>query len=209
MNITARDVANLRQATGVGMMDAKRALHAAKGDVQIAITALRKAGATQAATKADRTANEGIIVSYVHAGNQVGVLLELNAETDFVVRTDDFKILGHDLALHIAAMNPQYLRREDVPKDVLDKEREIIAGQLKTEGKPTEMIAKITEGKLDKFYSEAVLLDQPFVKDDTKTVGERVTEAIQSIGENIQVARFTRYAIKGNPSCSMESSAAE
>lgn len=203
MAITAADVKKLRDMTGVGMMDAKRALDESAGDMDKAVDALRKSGASKAAKKADRTASEGIIVSYIHPGGQVGVLVELNSETDFVARNDDFKTLATDIALHIAAMNPQYLKREDVPASVLDKEREIIADQLKTEGKPAEMIEKITEGKLDKFYGEVVLLDQAFVKDDKQTVGALVTSAIQTIGENIQIAGFTRYAIKGNPSCSL------
>lgn len=203
MAITAADVKKLRDMTGVGMMDAKRALDESAGDMDKAVDALRKSGASKAAKKAERSASEGIIVSYIHPGGQVGVIVELNSETDFVARNDDFKMLASDIALHIAAMNPQYLKREDVPATVVDKEREIIAEQLKTEGKPAEMIEKITEGKLDKFYTEVVLLDQPFVKDDKQTVGELVTTAIQTIGENIQIASFTRYAIKGSPSCSM------
>lgn len=203
MAITAADVAKLRQMTGVGMMDAKRALDESGGDMDQAVDALRRAGAAKAAKKADRSAGEGVIVSYIHPGGQVGVLVELNAETDFVARNADFKALASDIAIHIAAMNPQYLKRQDVPADVIDREREIITDQLKAEGKPAELVAKITDGKLEKFYSEVVLLDQPFAKDDSTTVGSLVTEAIQSIGENIQVARFTRFAIKGSPSCSI------
>lgn len=203
MAITAADVKKLRDMTGVGMMDAKRALDESGGDIDKAVDALRKAGASKAAKKADRSAGEGIIVSYIHPGGQVGVLVELNSETDFVARNDDFKTLANDIALHIAAMNPQYLKRDDVPADVIAKEKEIIAEQLKAEGKPAAMIEKITEGKLDKFYSEVVLLDQAFVKDDSQTVGELITKAIQTIGENIQVARYARFAIKGGPSCSM------
>lgn len=204
MAITAADVKKLRDLTGVGMMDAKKALTEAQGNVDAAVDALRKAGAAKAAKKADRAANEGIVVSYVHGNGQVGVLLELNSETDFVARNEDFKALGNDLVLHIAAMNPQYLNRESVPADVVAKEREIIAEQLKNEGKPAEMIEKITEGKLDKFYGEVVLLEQPFVKDDSMTVGDLIQAAIQKIGENIQVARFARFAIKGGPSCSLD-----
>lgn len=203
-HITATDVAKLRQMTGVGIMDAKRALEESAGDVDKAVDALRKAGAAKAAKKADREANEGLIVSYVHGNGQVGVLVELNSETDFVARNDDFAALGLDLALHIAAMNPQYLRREDVPTELLMKERSIIVEQLRNEKKPAEMIDKIAEGKLEKFYSELVLLEQPFVKDDKKTVGQLITEAIQTIGENIQIARYARFAIKGGPSCSLE-----
>lgn len=204
MAITAADVKKLRDMTGVGMMDAKRALDESGGDIDKAVDALRKAGAAKAAKKADRSASEGVVVSYIHPGGQVGVLVELNSETDFVARNDEFKTLANDIALHIAAMNPQYLKRDDVPAEVLDKEREIIADQLKSEGKPAEMIAKITEGKIEKYYTEVVLLDQPFVKDDSQTVGELVTKAIQAIGENIQVARYARFAIKGGPSCSVD-----
>ena len=203
MAITAADVKKLREMTGVGMMDAKRALDEAGGDFDAAVDALRKAGAAKAAKKADRAANEGVVFSYVHGNAQIGVLLELNSETDFVARNDQFQALGSDIALHIAAMNPLYIKREDVPSDVVEKEREIIAEQLKSEGKPAEMIEKITDGKLDKYYQEVVLLEQAFVKDDAKTVGDLLQAAIQTIGENIQIARFARFAIKGGPSCSL------
>ncbi len=206
MSITAADVAKLRQMTGVGMMDAKRALDESGGDMEKAIAALRKSGAAKAATKADRSASEGIIVSYIHPGGQVGVLVELNAETDFVARNADFKTLATDIALHVAAASPQYLRREDVPASIIAKERDIIAesNSAKASLDKPDLLEKIIAGKLEKFYSEVVLLDQPFVKDDSKTVGQLVTEAIQSIGENIKIARFARFAIKGSPSCSLE-----
>lgn len=204
MAFTAADVKKLRDATGVGMMDAKRALEGANGNFDAAVEALRKAGAAKAAKKADRAAAEGIVVSYVHGNSQVGVLLELNSETDFVARNDDFKALANDIALHIAAMNPQYLSVEDVPADVVAKEREIIAEQLKNEGKPADRIEQILEGKLKKFYSEVVLLEQPFVKDDALTVSALIQAAIQKIGENIRVARFVRFAIKGGPSCALD-----
>lgn len=203
MPITAADVKKLREMTGVGMMDAKKALDEANGDFDAAVEVLRKAGAAKAAKKADRAANEGIVVSYVHGNGQIGVLLELNSETDFVARNDDFKALGNDLALHIAAMNPLYLNREAVPADVVAKEREVIGAQLAAEGKPEAMIEQITNGKMDKFYAECVLLEQSFVKDDSMTVGELLQGVIQKIGENIQIARFVRFAIKGGPSCSL------
>ena len=208
-SFTAADVKKLRDATGVGMMDAKRALDNTDGNFEVAVDELRKAGAAKAAKKADRAAAEGIVVSYVHGNNQVGVLLELNSETDFVARNDDFKTLASDLALHIAAMNPQYLAVADIPADVVAKEREIIVAQLESEGKPADRVEQITEGKLKKFYGETVLLEQPFVKDDSVTVGALIQGAIQKIGENIRIARFVRFAIKGNPSCQLDLSKSE
>lgn len=204
MVITAADVKKLRDATGVGMMDAKKALTQAGGNFEAAVEALRKAGAAKAAKKADRAAAEGVIIAYVHGNSQVGVLVELNSETDFVARNEDFKALGNDIALHIAAMNPQYLSVDEIPTDVLAKEKEIISEQLKNEGKPADRIEQIIEGKLKKFYSEVVLLEQAFVKDDKMTVGELIQAAVQKIGENIRVARFVRFAIKGGPSCSLD-----
>lgn len=197
MGISAADVKKLRDATGVGMMDAKQALQDADGNFDGAVEALRKKGTAKAAKKADRAANEGVITSYIHPGGQIGVLVELNSETDFVARNEQFQLLAKDLGLHIAAAHPQYLRRDDIPADVVAKEREIFVEQLKTEGKPAEKIEQIVEGKLNKWYGEVVLLDQPFVKDDSKTVSELLTEAIQAIGENIQIARFARFSIKG------------
>ncbi len=203
MGISAQDVKRLRDATGVGMMDAKQALTDSGGDFEAAVEMLRKKGAAKAATKADRTASEGVIVSYIHPGGQVGVLVELNAETDFVARTAEFQTLAKDLALHIAAANPLYLKRADIPSEVVAKEREIMVEQLRGEKKPTDRIDQIVEGKLAKWYSEVVLLDQPFVKDDSKTVGQLIQDAIQTIGENIQLTRFARFTITGSPICSI------
>jgi len=204
MAVSAADVKKLRDATGVGMMDAKKALDQANGDFDMAVDALRKAGAAKAAKKADRTAVEGVVVSYIHPGSQIGVLLELNSETDFVGRNEQFQVLANDLALHIAASNPLYIRREDVSEEVVAKEKEIIAEQLKAAGKPADKVDQIVEGKLNKWYEEVVLFDQPYVKDDKKTVGALLQESIQTIGENIQISRFARFTIKGNPSCQLD-----
>jgi len=191
--ITAQMVNDLRVATGAGLLDCKKALTEANGNVEEATTILRKKGAASAAKKADRATKEGLIESYIHVGGKVGVLLEVNCETDFVARNDDFKQLCKDLCLQIAAANPLYVNRADVPEADLAKEREIAAAQV--QGKPPAAVQKIVEGKLDKFYSTIVLLDQPFVKLPEKTVKEIITEKITKIGENIQVRRFTRYQL--------------
>lgn len=195
MAITAQEVQRLREQTGVGIMDAKRALADAAGDLTAAVELLRKQGALKAATKADREAGEGKIFSYVHGNAQIGVLLELNSETDFVARSDKFAELGQDLCLHIAAMNPAYLKRDDIPAAVLEGEAEIAREQAK--GKPMEIIEKIVAGKIDKFASEVVLLEQLFVKDDSRTITDLVHEATQVLGENIQIHRFVRFQISG------------
>lgn len=195
MAITAQEVQKLREQTGVGIMDAKKALTEANGDMDAAIELLRKQGALKAAKKADREAGEGKIFSYVHGNAQLGVLIELNSETDFVARSDKFAELGQELCLHIAAMNPAYIQREDIPSGVLEAEREVAHEQVKN--KPVEIIEKIVQGKIDKFASEVVLLEQPFVKDDSRTVQELLNEATQVLGENIQIRRFARFQISG------------
>ena len=191
--ITATMVNDLRSATGAGLLDCKKALTEANGNVEEATTILRKKGAASAAKKADRTTKEGLIESYIHVGGKVGVLLEVNCETDFVARNDDFKQLCKDLCLQIAAASPLYVSRDQVPEADVAKEREIAAAQVA--GKPPAAVQKIVEGKLDKFYSTICLLDQPFVKQPEKSLKEIITEKITKIGENIQVRRFTRYQL--------------
>ena len=195
--VTASAVKSLREKTGAGMVDCKNALVEANGDESAAIEILRKKGMATASKKAGRTTAEGAVGSYIHMGGKVGVLVEINCESDFVARRDEFQQLVKDVAMHIAAADPRYATRAEVPADILDKEREILMEQLKNDpknaGKPEDVLGKIIEGRLNKFYEEAVLLDQPFVKDPSKTVGELVTEKIASIKENISVRRFTRY----------------
>ena len=186
-------VNDLRTAPGAGLLDCKKALVEANGNVEEATTILRKKGAASAAKKADRTTKEGLIHSYIHVGGKVGVLIEVNCETDFVARNEDFKTFVNDLCLQIAAANPSYVSRDQVPEADLAKEREIAAAQV--QGKPPAAIQKIVEGKLEKFYSNVCLLDQPFVKLPEKSVKDMLTEKIAKIGENIQVRRFTRYQL--------------
>jgi len=191
--ITAQMVNELRSATGAGLLDCKKALTEANGNVDEATTILRKKGAASAAKKADRTTKEGLIESYIHVGGKVGVLIEVNCETDFVARNDDFKQLCKDLCLQVAAANPLYVSRDQVPEADLAKEREIAAAQVL--GKPPAAVQKIVDGKIEKFYSTICLIDQPFVKLPEKTVKEIITEKITKIGENIQVRRFTRFQL--------------
>jgi elongation factor Ts len=195
--ITASAVKSLREKTGAGMVDCKNALVEANGDEAAAIEILRKKGIATADKKAGRVTAEGAVGSYIHMGGKVGVLVEINCESDFVARGEEFQQLLKDVAMHIAAANPLYTNRNEVPADVLDKEREILMEQLKNDpknaGKPDEVLAKIIEGRLNKFYEENVLVDQPFVKDPAKTIGDLVTEKIASIKENITIRRFTRY----------------
>ena len=193
MAITASDVNALRQKTGVGMMDCKKALTEANGDMDKAVEILREKGMATAAKKAGRIAAEGIVDSYIHMGGKVGVLVEVNCETDFVARGDQFKALVHDIALQIAASKPLYVTKEEVPQDVLDKEKEILKIQAMNEGKPEAIAEKMVLGRIKKYYEDFCLLEQPFVKDPSKTVGQLITEAIASIGEKITVRRFTRY----------------
>ena len=196
-DITAGAVKSLREKSGAGMIDCKNALVEANGDETAAMEILRKKGVATAGKKAGRVTAEGAVGSYIHMGGKVGVLVEINCESDFVARGEEFQQLVKDVAMHVAAADPRFTRREDVPADVLDKEREITREQLKNDpknsGKPEEVLTKIVEGRLNKFYEENVLLDQPFVKDPSKTIGELVAEKIGSIKENIAVRRFTRY----------------
>jgi elongation factor Ts len=193
--ITAQMVGDLREKTGAGLLDCKKALTEANGNVEEAIVILRKKGAASAARKAERTTREGLIESYIHVGGKVGVMVEVNCETDFVARNDEFKTFCRDLCLQIAAANPLYVRREDVPAADLAKEREIALAQV--QGKPPTAIQRIVEGKLEKYYSTVCLLDQPFVKQPEKTVKDIVTEKVAKIGENIQVRRFVRFQLGG------------
>ncbi|MBM3851787.1 MAG: translation elongation factor Ts [Verrucomicrobia bacterium] len=193
ITISAQAVANLREQTGAGLLDCKKALTEANGNHEEAITILRKKGAASAAKKAERATKDGIIESYIHVGSRVGVMIEVNCETDFVARNEAFRIFVKDLCLQIAAASPLYVSRAEVPEAELAKEREIAAAQV--QGKPPAAVQKIVEGKLEKYYSMACLLDQPFVKVPEKTVKEILTEQITKIGENIQVRRFVRYQL--------------
>ena len=191
--ITAQMVGDLREKTGAGLLDCKKALTEANGNVEEAITILRKRGAASAAKKAERATREGLIESYIHIGGKVGVMIEVNCETDFVARNEEFKVLCRDLCLQIAAANPTYVRREEVPEADLAKERDIASAQV--QGKPPAAIQKIIEGKLEKYFSTVCLLDQPFVKQAEKSVKDIITEKVAKIGENIQVRRFVRYQL--------------
>lgn len=193
--VTAAMVKELRERTGAGMMDCKKALAETGGDMQKAIDYLREKGLAAAAKKAGRVAAEGVVDAYIHPGGKVGVLLEVNCETDFVARTDDFRALVHDLALQVAAAKPGFVRREDVPEEVLAREKEILAAQAAGEGKPEKVIGKIVEGRLEKFFKEACLLEQPFIKNPDITVGQLVNEHIARLGENIIVRRFVRFEL--------------
>ena len=190
---TSQDVAKLRQATGVGMMDCKKALTETNGDFDKAVTYLREKGMAAAAKKADRIAAEGVVASYIHGGGKIGVLVEVNCETDFVAKTDAFQALCKDIAMQIAASNPKYVRREEVPADVIESEKSIAKQQAINEGKKPEFADKIVEGRLNKFYKEVCLMEQEFVKDPSKTIADLITEATLKIGEKISIRRFTRY----------------
>ncbi len=190
---TASDVMNLRQRTGAGMMDCKKALTESNGDVEKAVEILREKGIATAAKKASRIAAEGVVESYIHMGGKVGVLVEVNCETDFVARGDKFKGLVHDIALHIAAAKPEYVNADEVPTDVLEKEKEILRQQALNEGKPEKIVDRMVEGRIKKYYEDFCLMDQKFVKDPDKTVSQIVTDAIAAIGEKITVRRFVRY----------------
>jgi len=193
--ITAKMVNDLRVQTGAGLLDCKKALTESNGNVEEATTILRKKGVASAAKKADRSTKEGVIESYIHFSGKVGVLIEVNCETDFVARTDEFRSFVKDLCLQIAAANPTYVSRDQVPEAELNAEKEIAAAQV--QGKPPAAVQKIVEGKLEKFYSTACLLDQPFVKLPEKSVKEILTEKIAKTGENIQVGRFVRFQLGG------------
>jgi elongation factor Ts len=192
-NISASAVKELREMTGVGMMDCKKALVEAEGNMERAAELLREKGLANAAKKAGRIAAEGVVESYIHMGGKIGVLVEINCETDFVAKTPEFRSFVRDIAMHIAASNPRFLSRDEVTTDIIEKEKEILAAQARNEGKPEKIIERMVEGRIDKFYSENCLLEQSFVKDSDKTVKEVVTEKIQTTGENISIRRFVRY----------------
>jgi len=194
-SISAKDVAELRRQTGAGMMDCKKALAETGGDFAKATEWLRAHGVARADTRAGRAAKQGLVESYVHHSGKIGVLLEINCETDFVARTDDFKQLARDVAMHIAAAAPLAVSADQIPAEVVERERRIYTEQVAQEGKPEAIRAKIVEGKLKKFYAEAALLDQPFVKDDKRTVGEVVKELSGKTGENVVVRRFARFQL--------------
>jgi len=195
MQVTPQLVKELRERTGAGMMDCKRALVDSEGDTEKAIELLRKQGMATAAKKAGRIAAEGVVGSYIHAGGRIGVLLEVNCETDFVARTDAFQNLVKDLAMHIAAADPRVVSRDEVTADILDRERSIYRDQAVESGKPENVVERIVEGKIEKFYSESVLMEQAFIKNPDVTVQELVTEVIAKLGENIQVRRFARFKV--------------
>jgi elongation factor Ts len=195
MDITADMVKKLRDATGAGMMECKRALVEAKGNMEEAITLLRKQGLAQATRKAGRSTNEGIIGHYIHMGGKIGVLVEVNCESDFVARTDDFQNLTREIAMHIAAANPQYVRRDDVPADVLERERSIYRSQMEGQNKPPAVIDKIVDGKLNSFYEQVCLMDQPSIRDPKVTIAQVVQQAIARMGENIAIPRFVRFKL--------------
>jgi len=193
--ISASTVKELREISGAGMMDCKKALTEASGDIEKAIDILRKTGMAKARKKSGRSAKEGIILPYIHPGAKLGVLLEINCETDFVANTDDFKNMSKDIAMHIAASAPMSVSREEIPQETLEREKEIYADQARQSGKPENIIEKMTEGRLNKFYQENVLLEQTFVKDPDKTVADLITETVAKLGENILISRFSRFQL--------------
>ena len=193
--ITSAMVRELRERTGAGMMDCKKALSQVGGDVDKALVFLREKGLAAAAKRSSRTAAEGAVGSYIHAGGKIGVLMEVNCETDFVARTDDFQGLVRELAMQVAAANPRYLRREEVPADVLEQEKSIFRTQAAESGKPEQVIEKIVNGKIEKFFAEICLLEQVYIKDPDKKVGDLVTDAVSKMGENLVVRRFARFQL--------------
>jgi elongation factor Ts len=195
MTITAEQVKQLRERTGAGMMECKKALGETAGDVEKAIDLLRKAGVLKAGARAERAAKEGLVEAYIHPGNRVGVLIEVNCETDFVARTSEFQELVRNLAMQVAAAGATYVRREEVPAEQVAREREVYAGQLEGQGKPAAIVEKIVAGKLEKFYAEVCLLEQPYIRDDKVKVGDLVLQAAGKTGENMVVRRFARFRL--------------
>ena len=195
MEISSQLVKDLRQRTGAGVMDCKAALNEAEGDMEGAIEYLRRKGLATAAKKAGRIATDGLVSAYIHAGGKIGVLVEVNCETDFVARTDDFQAFVKNIAMHIAAANPQYIRREEIPSEILEREKRIYRTQALDSGKPEKVIDKIVEGKLERFYSEVCLLEQTYVKDSDLTVKDVLDALIGKIGENIAIRRFARFQL--------------
>src|SRR4051812_41069337 len=194
-NVSATQVKELREKTGAPMMDCKNALTEAKGDMEAAIVVLRKKGIATAAKKATRVTSEGSVTSYIHAGGKIGVMVEINCESDFVARTDDFKEMAHDIAMHIAASDPKFIRREDVTAADFEREKDIYRSQAAATGKPAPVVEKIVEGKMAKFYEEVCLLDQPFIKDQTISVSQLIATKVGKLGENISVRRFARFKV--------------
>jgi elongation factor Ts len=195
VNISANQVKELREKTGAPMMDCKQALTEAKGDLEQAVILLRKRGVSVAAKKATRVTSEGSVASYIHAGGKIGVLLEVNCESDFVARTEDFKGMVHDIAMHIAASDPKFIRKEDVTPEAYEREKDIYRAQAAATGKPPQVVEKILEGKMSKFYEEVCLYDQPFIKDQTISIGQLIASKIGKLGENIAVRRFARFKV--------------
>jgi elongation factor Ts len=195
VNISANQVKELRERTGAPMMDCKQALTEAKGDMEQAIIILRKRGAALQQKKAARVTSEGSVASYIHAGGKIGVLVEVNCESDFVARTDDFKELVHDIAMHIAASDPKFIRKEDVTPEAYEREKDIYRAQAAATGKPPQVVEKIVEGKMSKFYEEVCLYEQPFIKDQTISISQLIATKIGKLGENISVRRFARFKV--------------
>jgi elongation factor Ts len=195
MNISATQVKELREKTGAPMMDCKQALTEAKGDMEQAVVVLRKMGVSVAAKKATRVTSEGSVASYIHAGGKIGVLVEINCESDFVARTEDFKELVHDIAMHIAASDPKFVRKEDVTPEAYEREKDIFRAQAIASGKPANIAEKMVEGKMAKFYEEVCLLEQPFIKDQTVSIAQLIATKIGKLGENIAVRRFARFKV--------------
>lgn len=195
MSVSAALVKELREKCGAGMMDCKRALEETDGNLDEAVTLLRKKGMAAADKKSTRAANEGMVDSYIHAGGKIGVLVEVNSETDFVARNEEFRAFVHDVAMHIAAASPTYVSREDIPEDVVAAEMDIYVAQARETGKPDNVLTKIAEGKLNKWFEQVVLLEQPFVKDPDKTIDALRRELVAKVGENIEVRRFSRFQL--------------
>ncbi|UCC69305.1 MAG: translation elongation factor Ts [Armatimonadota bacterium] len=195
MAVSAQQVQELRRKSGAGVMDCKRALEESGGNMDKAATLLRKQGMARADARLSRPTSEGVVASYIHAGGKIGVLVEVNCETDFVARTEEFQELARNLAMHIAAEEPRYVRQEEVPDDVAEQEKEVYRALAIKEGRPEKVLDRVVEGRLKKFYSEVCLLDQAYVRDDQKTVGELLKESMGKIGENIAVRRFVRYQL--------------
>ncbi|NMO96189.1 translation elongation factor Ts [Paenibacillus lemnae] len=195
MAVSASAVKELRERTGAGMLDCKKALDETNGDIDKAIALLREKGLSAAASKAGRVATEGVVESYIHGGGRIGVLVEINCETDFVGKTDQFKEFARDIAMHIAAANPKYVRREEVSTEELEKEKEILKAQALNEGKPEKIVEKMVEGRINKYYEEYCLMEQYFVKDPDKTISTLLNEKISTIGENISIRRFVRFEL--------------
>ncbi len=195
MSVDAQKVKELREKTGAGFMDCKNALTEAEGDMEQAVDLLRQKGIDVAMAREGKAAEEGIIASYVHAGNQIGVLVDLRCETDFVARTDEFREFGRDLAMQVAAMHPKWIAPEDVPSEVVEREKEVLTQQALEEGKPEHIVEKMVEGRLQKFYENVCLMKQPFIRDDSLTIEDKLNELIAACGERLVVARFVRYQV--------------